>query len=52
MGPGAEGKACSPMKLFRRGSMEWGWSEMRNLTAVMTVLRVWGRPAGQEAAAW
>lgn len=52
MGLEAEGREYSPMKLLRRGSMGLGWSEMRNLTAVMTVLRVCGRPAGQEAAAW
>lgn len=32
--------------------MGCGWSEMRNLTAVMTVLRVYGLPARGEATVW
>lgn len=37
-----EGWQHSPMNVFRSGSMGCGWSEMRNLTAAMTVLRVCG----------
>lgn len=40
------------MQSFRRASMGAGWSTMVNLTAVTTVLRATGEPAGQQGQPW